>query len=407
MLSVEEHIRRLLESVPALDPFTIGLVDARGCVLAEDVRAQWPLPAFASAALDGYAIHGSAIAQAAPDHPVNLSVVDRIVPGMKPGRPLVPGTAIRVLAGAALPDGTEIVVNDAEVHVTGSSVVFNKSFPFSLNIRPVGEDVNAGEIGAEAGSVLDARLLGLLAAAGRGNIKAQPKARVVVLSVGSELVEPGQQLEPGKVVDSNGVMLAAAVAEAGAVAYRVGPISDDVDQVEQVISDQLVRADLVIVAGSNSAKSYEAIRDACQRLGSLEFHRIAMHPASAQGFGLLTEDRFPIVTVPSNPAAAFVSFEVFIKPLLRHLTGQPEAATVTERMRVTNSFDSLVGKRHYVRGVVELDGAGRRTVRALEGQATHLVGGLARTDCFIVVPEPILRVEAGDDVDVLLLGSRA
>ena len=407
MRTVDEHLSAVLSQVHPLEPFAISLLESRGCVIAEDVTAPWPLPAFDAAAVDGYAVVVSDIARASAANPVTLNVIATIDAGERPTKGLFPGAAIRVSAGAVLPEGTEAVI--AREHTEGDDNTVTVLQPATVGqyVRRKAEDVAIGEVVVTAGSTVDARILGLLAAVGRQSVNARPRPRVVVVSVGSELQEAGAAIELGRIPDSNGVMLSAAVAEHGGVSYRVGPLTSDPAKVAQTLEDQLVRADLVLVTGGTSAASYDIIAQAMESLGEVAFHRIAMQPGAAQGFGFLGDDNIPVMVLPGNPVAAFVSFEVFVRPVLRRLLGYKEERNIMVRAKLDTAIASTNDRRHFIRATREISANGVHVVRPLEEQGVHLVGGLARTECLIVVPDSVTQLSQGDDVDVLLLTDSA
>lgn len=399
MRSVEQHLDAVLETISALEPFEIGLMESRGCVIAEDVVAPWPLPAFDAAAVDGFAVRVADVAGASAELPIKLEVTDVVKVGDRPTGSVVSGCAIRVSAGAALPEDTEAVIPLEFTDGGISHVNVERAAVISQYIRRKGEDIEDSELVLPTGQVMDPRSIGLVAAVGRSSVIARPKPRVVIISVGAELLEPGSEVTPGKVVDSNGIMLAASAAEAGATVYRVGPLSEDITKIRSVIEDQLVRADLVITVGGTGAASYEAIRQVCAGMGEIEYSRVAMQPGTAQGFGWIGADRIPLFTLPGNPVASFISFEMFVRPVLYKMQGRTEVKPKYRRATVETPFSVAAGKTHYVRGV-RVDGQSHR-VRALDIQGTHLIASLARTDCLIVVPEAVREVRAGDTVDVI------
>jgi molybdopterin molybdotransferase len=401
--TVAEQLQAVLGVVEALEPFSIGLMESRGCVLAEDVTAPWPLPAFDTAAVDGYAVHALQTSVATADEPVVLRVIDSVRSGESSSRSLIPGTAIRVSAGSALPEETEAVIPVEHTNGGDEDVAVFRAAKYGQFVRRQGEDVQAGDVVASRGTAIDARLLGLLAAVGRSQVEARPRPRVVVVSIGSELLEVGAPIEPGKVPDTNGIMLAAAIAEVGGVAYRVGPISDDPDVIQKVLAEQLVRADLVITTGGTSAISYDNLRQVFAKMGNVDYQRVAMYPGGAQGYGTIGEEDVPVLALPSSPASAFVAFEVFVRPVLRRLFGLDPYGAGLQRATMLNGFASPPDKQHYVRGMCETDPLGRHVVTALEGQGSHLIASLARTECLIVVPAAVTDIAPGDPVEVLLL----
>src|SRR5262249_47064533 len=184
-----------------------------------------------------------------------------------------------------------------------------------------GEDIRVGDHVLDEGTVLGPRQLGLLAAVGRSQVQARPRPRVVVLSTGSELRDPGTGLGFDSVYDSNSYMLAAAVRAVGAISYRVGPVVDDPDVFSESISDQLVRADAVVPSGGGRTVEYDVVKEVLGKLGTVEFCEVAMQPGKPQGFGTVGEDATPIFTLPGNPVSSYVSFEVFVRPALRRMMG--------------------------------------------------------------------------------------
>ena len=401
--TVEEYLSEVLASVQPLEAFHIPLFEARGCVSAEDVTAPWSLPAFDSASVDGYAVLAADISGASTQNPTSLRVIETVKSGSHPSRAVQPGTSIRVNAGSPLPEEADAVIPIEHSDGGLNEVLISQSAVFGQFIRRAAEDVELGEVVLKEGIKIDARHLGLLASVGRGSVLARPRPRVVIISIGDELLEPGAKLEPGKTIDSNGLMLAAAIADAGCIAYRVGPVSTEAENLKRVIEDQLVRADFVVTTGGTNADAYDALAAVAAEIGELEFTRVAMQPGSAQGFGWVGEDKIPLMTIPGNPVAAYISFEVFIRPVLHRLLGRKDSSLKLQSAYSGSSFTSPGGKRHYIRAFRETDPSGNHIVRAIEGQGVHLIGSLAKTECLIVVPDSVQEVRVGDKIDVLLL----
>lgn len=399
--TVDQHLAEVLAGVEPLAPFELSLLDARGCRLARDVVAPSPLPAFSSATREGFAVRVDDLAHASPERPARLLVVDAVLPGRRPRLAVVPGAAVRVHMGSALPEGAEAVVPAEDVEFADDAVIVSAPVVAGAHIRRAGAELAAGTPVLTRGARVDARRIALLAAMGLGRIKAHPRPRVVVVTIGDELVEPGTPALPGTVPDSNGMMLAALVQQLGAVAYRVGPIADDVASVREVLEDQLVRADLMLVVGGISASSYEAIVEVANDLGTMDIHRVAMLPGGAQGIGHLGDDRVPVLTLPGYPAAAFVSFEVFARPLIRRMAGAPEVGGAPVRAELLSGLRSPADRRQFVpsRRVPGADGVLR--VQPLHSE--HVTAELAQADCLLVVPEVVEHLLPGDFVDVMLL----
>jgi molybdopterin molybdotransferase len=241
---------------------------------------------------------------------------------------------------------------------------------------------------------------------GRDLVAVRPSPRVVIISTGSELVEPGAELKPGQIPDTNGYTLSAAAREAGAIVYRVGVVADDAKLLLDTIEEQLVRADLVVTTGGVSVGAYDVVKEALSGLGTVEFGRVAMQPGMPQGFGVVGQDEVPIFTLPGNPVSAYVGFELFVRPAIRKLAGRQQDLhhPVIDAVCV-DGFNSPEGKRQFARGAVNPAGPdGRVEVRPVGGAGSHLMGGLAQANCLISVPEEQTRVEPGDVVSVVLLG---
>jgi molybdopterin molybdotransferase len=273
---------------------------------------------------------------------------------------------------------------------------------FGQHVRRAGEDVAAGDLIVSSGTVLGPRHLGLLAAVGRGTVLARPRPRVVVISTGSELREPGTELGRDSIYDGNSFLLAAAARRAGAIAYRVGIVPDQPRAFLEALHDQLVRADIVVTSGGVSAGDYDVVKEALAPLGSVWFGGVAMQPGKPQGAGRVGEDGTPIVTLPGNPVSSYVSFQVFVLPALRKLMGLRPHVRPTQTARLTHPLTSPAGRRQFVRAEWSVDRAGP-SVTPVGGHGSHLIGDLAQSDALVVVPEEVTSVAAGDQVQVLRL----
>jgi molybdopterin molybdotransferase len=401
MKTVAEHLASVLSVVHILPPLELGLLDAHGCVLAEDVVAPAPLPGFDNSAMDGYAVRVADLATV----PVVLPVVGDIAAG--PASPLrvQPGLCVRIMTGAMMPAGADAVVPLEWTDGGVAQVRIDRRPDAGAYVRRAGEDVTAGTVVLPAGSHLGAAQIGLAAAVGRARLVVRPQPRVVVVSTGSELVEPGEPIGPGQIQDSNSPALTAAAVEAGAIAYRVGIVPDDPRKLADTLEDQLVRADVLVTSGGVSVGAYDVVKEVLSRLGTVSFDRVAMQPGMPQGFGTIGPDRTPVFGLPGNPVSALVSFETFVRPALRTMLG----ALPIERPRVQAvtdvALDSPPGKRSFLRVALEVrDGAYR--VRPVSGPGSHLLAGMARANALAVVTEDVTRVEAGSSVEVLVLERR-
>ncbi|WP_407566613.1 gephyrin-like molybdotransferase Glp [Streptomyces sp. 184] len=453
MWSVEEHIDDILRQVRPLEPLEMQLLDAQDCVLVEDVTAAVALPPFDNSSMDGYAVRTVDVERASDEFPAVLRVIGDVPAGGGGGDlPHVgAGEAARIMTGAPLPPGTQAVVpvewtdggtgrgrvdamrpHSESPAGAGGEVRIYAPAETGRFVRTRGSDVLAGDLVLRAGTVLGPAQIGLLAAIGRGTVRVRPRPRVVVLSTGSELVPPGERLAPGRIHDSNSYALTAAARDAGAIAYRVGAVADDAETLRATVEDQLIRADALVTSGGVSVGAYDVVKEALAELdgaagGGVEFRRLAMQPGKPQGFGRVGADRTPLFALPGNPVSAYISFEMFVRPVIRRLMGVEPVHRPVVRARLTagEPLRSPAGRRQYLRAWYEparADGgadagsadaggaddgsadAGGAEVTPVGGSGSHLVAALARANALVVVPEETTEVAPGSTVDVVLLG---
>jgi molybdopterin molybdotransferase len=369
------------------------------------VVAEVDLPMFDNSAVDGYAVRLADVAAATDRAPAQLPVVGDVAAGSRPTYTVQPGMSVRIMTGALVPPGAEAVVPLEWTDRGLASVTVNQAPSEGEHIRRRGEDVTAGQTVLEAGTRLGPGQLGLLAAVGRDRVLVRPRPRVVVISTGSELVEPGTRTEPGQIHESNSYILTTAAREAGALAFRVGIVPDDDRSLMNAIEDQLIRADLVLTSGGVSVGAYDVVKEVLSRLGTVSFDTVAMQPGKPQGFGTIGPDSTPIITLPGNPVSSYVSFEVFVRPVIRRLLGVEPLHRPTVRAVCQQAFESPAGKRQYARGWLDVVD-GRYVVRPVGGAGSHLVGDLAHANALIVVPEAVTEVPADGTVEVMVLERR-
>ncbi|EGX55895.1 molybdopterin biosynthesis protein MoeA [Streptomyces zinciresistens K42] len=425
--SVDEHLEDILATVRPLEPIELQLLDAQGCVLVDDVTVPLSLPPFDNSSMDGYAVRVADVAGASEEFPAVLDVVGDVAAGQADLPEVGPGQAARIMTGAPLPPGAESVVpvewtdgGLGEGPVTGmrarslgpegarGTVHVHRPAEARAHVRAKGSDVKAGDRALEAGTILGPSQIALLAAIGRGSVRVRPRPRVVVMSTGSELVQPDEQLATGQIYDSNSFALTAAARDAGAIAYRVGAVTDDAETLRSTIEDQLVRADLMVTTGGVSVGAYDVVKEALSHVGDedeagsgIEFRKLAMQPGKPQGFGSIGPDHTPLLALPGNPVSSYVSFEIFVRPAIRTLMGLEDVHRPRERATLTadKALTSPKGRRQFLRGTL----AGGE-VAPVGGAGSHLIAALAHANALIVVPEDTESVEPGTEVEVVLLG---
>jgi molybdopterin molybdotransferase len=389
--TVAEHqsvIRTLLPRLPAR---LLDLAEASGRVLATDVVAVVPIPAFTCSAMDGYAISSRDVADAEPEHPVSLRVTDDVPAGRSDGPAVARGCAHRIMTGAPLPEGADAVVEVEATRTSGDVVEIFVGADPGRHVRRRGEDVAVGLSALPAGTVLGAMQLGLLAALGYAQVSVWPALCVLVVSAGSELVAPGVPPRAGSTYDSNGVMLATALRGAGAEARLLAGIPDDVSVLRSSLRAALPGVDLVLTSGGVSAGAYEVVKEAC---ADVDFVDVALRPGRPQGAGRY--DGVPLVAFPGSPIAALLSFEVLLRPALRAAMGYPDVDRPRVAARLTETLTSPAGLRRYVRGVLD---PAQATVTPVTGHEGHYLRWLASAHCLIELSEDVTRLEAGTIVE--------
>ena len=400
MRSVSEHQRVVSQLISARPAANVGLADSLGLVLADDVIAPLSLPVFDNSAMDGYAVRVEDVIGADPVNPVKLPVAEDIPAGRTDLLTLAPGTAHRIMTGAPMPSGATAVIAVESTDAGIDTVTISASAKPGQHIRGAGGDVTIGSTVLRAGDTVTPAALGLVAALGLGELAVIPRQRVLVISTGSELVAAGTALQPGQIYESNAVMLAAAVSDAGAEVVAILTCDDDVARFTALLDSHAGHTDLIITSGGVSAGAYEVVKDALGGGSGLdrgvEFVKVAMQPGMPQGAGR-TPGGSAIVTLPGNPVSALVSFEVFIRPALRAAMNFVQPKRPHRTAVLAEDLTSPSGKRQFRRGVYNpADG----TVVSYGPPASHHLRWLASANCLLDIAEDITELAAGEQVEL-------
>lgn len=268
-------------------------------------------------------------------------------------------------------------------------------------------DVFAGErLVLKEGSRIRSTQIGLAASIGRDHLPTRPHPRVVVLSAGPDLVEPGQALGEDEEYETNSWLLTTAVRETGAVAYRVHTIPDDEAELKDVIEDQLVRADLIIISGERHDDSFDLITRTLSGIGEITTIELAIESSGRHNYGTIGPDKIPVVTLPGDPIAAYISFELFLRPMIRTMLGAATIHRPAVKAKLEKAITSPDGQRSYIRGVLSEDGKSIVPLGKGDSSAQDEQTTLSDANAFIAVPEGVTSLDAGADVTVVVLERR-
>jgi molybdopterin molybdotransferase len=374
----------------------LPLSSALGRGLVEDVTAPVSLPPFANSQMDGYAIRSSDV----PDGGTDLRVAAP-VPAGAGAATLEPGTAAPIMTGAMIPEGADAVVpieRASPDHFLPAGDAARVKLPAAAPgtyVRGAGSDIAAGEQALAAGIFLGPAQLGLLAALGIPEVTVYQAPAVLLVTTGDEVVEPGRDLPAGKIYDSNGTLLEAAMTQAGLRVLRAGISTDNPEELRTLLRIQGAGADLIVTTGGVSQGAYEVVRQAMADQ-PVEFLHVAMQPGGPQGIG--TFEGTPFLGFPGNPVSCLVSFEMFLRPALSQLLGAP-AARLPVRARLGHPLTSPEHKHQVRRGRLRPDG----TVQLEGGESSHLMHALAGSNVLVHVPEGVAALGTGDEVEVWML----
>lgn len=400
LVPLEDAQAHVLSRVRPLPIASVPLSEALGLALAGDVVAREPVPPFANSAMDGYAVRKDDCAGATPEAPVRLRVVDEVPAGKVPSVPVTPGEAVRIMTGAAVPDGADGIVIVEHTGLEGDVVVV--SHPAGEHIRPAGGDVAPGDAVFEAGTELGPAHLGVLASLGCATVEARRAPRVGVLSTGDELVPPGEPLPPGKIRESNRPMLLALVERAACRPVDLGTVADDEATLTAALEDAVGRCDAVLTSGGVSMGEYDFVKVVLDRLADMTWFQVAIRPAKPLAFGVARDGGVPVFGLPGNPVSSFVSYELFARPALRTMMGQAERfRPVARAVAATEMRRRPDGKLHLDRVWVRHEG-GKLLAGRSGAQASNVLSAMARANGLALLPDGA-GVGVGEELDVMLL----
>jgi molybdopterin molybdotransferase len=393
LLTVEEALSRVLERAPRLAAERVAIGEAAGRVLAEDAKAVVDLPRFPSSAMDGFALR-------AADTPATLPVVARVAAGQPSSRPLAPGEAMGIATGGVVPEGADAVVPIEHVTDEGETVVVPNTVAPGQNVRPRGGDVVAGGTVLQAGTVLSPSRLAALAAAGVATPLVTRRPRVAIVATGTELRRPGEPLGEGEIYESNGLMLAALLAEAGAVVDQADRVADDEAAHEAALSRGL-EADMLVTSGGVSVGPHDLVRPTIAKLGGEEvFWGVAMRPGKPLSFSV--RGNTLVFGLPGNPVSSLVGTVLFVQPALRAMQGVRDPAPRFAQGVLGSPASRRPRRDDYQRARLEwTDDV--PILHPVSGQESHMIVRAAAADALVHIPRGEDELPSGATVRYLPL----
>jgi molybdopterin molybdotransferase len=395
LLTIEEAQKLILERVCPLGSERLGLEDAEGRVLAEAARAAVDLPPFPSSAMDGFAVRSG-------DTPGRLPVVFRIAAGSPAPRPLGEGESMGIATGGVVPEGADAVIPIEYVVEGDNTIQIADAVPAGTNVRARGSDAATGDLVLQAGARLGPAQLGALAAAGAEEVVCAARPRAAVLATGTELRAPGETLGPGEVYEANGLILAAQLRSAGAVAERLAAVADDEDA-HRAALERGLEADVLVTSGGVSVGPHDLVRRIEAELGVEEvFWRVAVKPGKPVSFGLRGSTL--VFGLPGNPVSSLVGFELFVRPAVLALQGLSDPLPRFEPGRLAAAVKRNPGRDQLVRARTRPEDDGAVVLEPLIGQESHMIARAAAADALVLVPRGEGELSAETSVAYLRLG---
>ena len=407
MISLEDARSLVLSKVGQLDVEEVGVLEMIGRVAAEDLASDIDIAPFAHAAMDGFAMRAEQLAHATADSPVELDVVAEVPAGSWYGGPIAEGQCVRIMTGAPLPEAADAVVKYEVVGIVkgdgreGSRVSFTKPAGVGDNIRAAGEEAKAGEVIVHTGEVVHSAGIGFLSGCGVTRCKTYRRPKVAIIATGSELVNPDELPTQGKIRNSNSYALAACAIDAGAIP-TILPISpDDLEGLKAEVIAATENHDFVVTSGGAANGDYDFIKKVVDEAGELLMSTVNMRPGKAQTFGIVNGT--PVFGLPGNPAAAYLGFEMIVRPALRKMQGYSHYERPHVKARLVGEQKKKDPRRIFNRATLSKDEEGYLVTPA-KNQSSGLFGPIQKANCFVVLPEGESRMfEDGEIVDCVML----
>jgi molybdopterin molybdotransferase len=418
MLSVEQALDKILSHINVLGAEDRAIMESLGQVLAEDVFSTIDIPPLDNSAMDGYAVRSEDTQGASRQSPRFLRVIDTVIAGSISRYEVEPGTAVRIMTGAAIPKGADSVVrfedtDEAEWQQSSSQqlpveIGIRHQVAAGTDIRRAGEDISKGSMVLSKGTVIRPSEVGVLASLGRSTVKVIRRPVVAVLATGDELVHINEPLPPGKIYNSNSYSLAALVLRYGGIPRILGIASDREDALVTGLRQGL-DADLLITSGGVSLGDYDMVKDVLAREGEIDFWRVRIRPGKPLAFGTIrgtgktgATKSTPLLGLPGNPVSVMVTFELFVRPAILKMMGRKNLSKPVIEAVIKDPVENSDGRRVFARAIVE-EHDGQYFARLTGPQGSGILTSMTLANGLVIIPEDRAGAEPGDKVQVVML----
>ncbi len=403
MKTVAEASTEILASFEPVGLERVSLLAALGRFSAVDVRAAAALPAFDQSAMDGYAVRASELRGANEETPVTVPVHGESRAGGEPPSALPPGTVMRIFTGAMLPEGADAVVLQEDTQREGDTVQLRVAPKADANVRRQGSDLSVGDLFCPAGTLLGAGEIAVLASQDLASVTLHRRPRVAIVCTGDELRDIGEPARAGSIVSTNAYALAAQVLEAGGEPWVLPAVRDKRSIAADAIR-QALAADVVVISGGVSVGDYDVVRDALTDAGiALSFWKIQMKPGKPVSFARARNDRVPVLGLPGNPVSSWVTFELFVRPGLRKMLGDPQPQRRRAEVCLSAPLQRSTGRVEFARARLSPSADGRLVAQLAARQGSGSLPALIGVDALVVLPAESGQITRDDVLEALIL----
>lgn len=395
-LNVTEAIVRMTSSVKKIqDTEVVAIRDALNRVLAKEIISSINVPPYANSAMDGYAFNSADLPTSGEK---TLTLVGKSFAGLPFEGEVKPGECVRIMTGAQMANGTDTVIMQEQVHVNDTAITIQSGHCKGENVRLIGEDIKDGDAVLKTGQHITPAELGVLASLGVAEVTILKQIRVAFFSTGDELRNVDQKLEEGQIYDSNRYTIFGMLKNLGVELIDMGIIPDDRQAIENAFKQAASQADAIITSGGVSVGEADFVKETLDKLGKVDFWKIAMKPGKPLAFGFVDDAVF--FGLPGNPVSVMATFYQFALPTLKTMMGLNQTTAPVVKVACKTALRKTPGRTDFQRGILQTDEQGEVVVESIGMQASHVLSGMSKANCFIILPQDWGNVEAGTLVDV-------